>query len=76
MLIFLKQGFIIDGMKYEEIAQKMGYTPMFVYYLIKGDRFTTDFNLAEMVSKHTKEPAINYISPKLRNYYKRLLNNG
>jgi hypothetical protein len=57
-----------------EIAKKMGYTYAFVFMIMKKQRYTIDFSLAECIAKETKESPLNYISPKLKQYYKEIKN--
>jgi len=59
-------------MKVKEIAERNNVTLMFISYLQRGLRFTTDINLAIDISKIMKIKPINLISPKLRQNYLKL----
>jgi hypothetical protein len=44
-------------------------SPMFISYLKRGKRFTTDKEVAIRVGQETERPPIDFISPRLRETY-------
>lgn len=71
-MLFLNNCFKIINMKMKEIAKKNKVSLMFLSYLQRGLRFTTDINLAIDISKVMKVMPINLISPRLRQNYLKL----
>lgn len=57
------------SMRQIDISKKLNVSAMFISNLLNGKRFTTNKDLAIALSGYSGKPAIDFISPAIREAY-------